>query len=118
VKNIGCHLPKFQTGLALVLFGVNDKTEVRAEGVNFRHKVRLSSARSLNKALKAQTFKVTSAGASGEGVWPPVEKLAPWATAREDLLPVLRMHTLLERSYSTRTTVKRTNFPRQFDTPD
>jgi len=32
------------------------------------------------------------------------------ATAREDLLPV-RMHTyLLERSYSTRTTTKRTNF--------
>jgi len=62
-----------------------------------------------------------SAGASGarQGTWPPpVEKLAPWATAWEGLLPVLRMHTLLERSYSTRTTMKRTNFPLRFDKPD
>jgi len=37
-----------------------------------------------------------------------------WATACEDLLPI-RMHTyVLERSYSTRTTMKRTNFPPAF----
>jgi len=28
------------------------------------------------------------------------------------------MHTLLERSYSTQTTIKRTNFPRRFDKPN
>ena len=42
----------------------------------------------------------------------------PWATAWEGLLPVLRMYTLLERSYSTRTTMKRINFSRRFDKPD
>jgi len=55
VKNFGCRLPKFQTGLALVLFGVNDKTEARAEDVKLRHK-----AQSLNEAPKALTSKVTS----------------------------------------------------------
>jgi len=50
---------------------------------------------------------------------PPIEKLPPpWATAWEGLLPVLRMYTLLERSYSTRTTMKRINFSRRFDKPD
>ena len=38
--------------------------------------------------------------AGGQGGLPPIEKLAPWATAWEDLLPVLCMYTLLERSYS------------------
>ena len=47
----------------------------------------------------------------------PIEKLAPWATAWEGLLPVLCMYryTLLERSYSTRTAIKRINFSRRFD---
>jgi len=54
---------------------------------------------------------VTPAPAGDQGAWPPYRKIAPWATAWEGLLPVLRMHTLLERSYSRRTTMKRTNFP-------
>jgi len=64
----------------------------------------------------------SSAGASGggaQGDWPPIEKLPPpWATAWEGLLPVLHIHTLLERSYSTRKTMKRTNFSRRFDKPN
>ena len=36
----------------------------------------------------------------------------PWAAAWASQLPVFRMHTLMERSYSTRTTMIRTNFPR------
>ena len=59
----------------------------------------------------------------GEGGMGPAacRKIAPplpWATAWECLLSVLRMHILLERSYSTRTTIKRTNFSRRFDEPD
>jgi len=41
----------------------------------------------------------------------PTEKLASWAAAWAGLLPVLRMHAQSERSYSTRTTMKQTNFP-------
>jgi len=55
VKNFSCCLREFQIGL--VLFGVNDKTEARAKGETFRHKERLSSARSLNEAPKALTSK-------------------------------------------------------------
>jgi len=59
------------------------------------------------------------APAEGRGACSPTEKLPPpWASAWEGLLPVLRMHTLLERSYSTRTNMKRTNFSRQFDKLD
>jgi len=36
---------------------VNDKTEASAKGETFRHKERLSSARSLNEAPKALTSK-------------------------------------------------------------
>ena len=45
------------------------------------------------------------------GARAPIEKFAPWATAWEGLLPVLHMHSLLERSCSTRTAMKRTFFP-------
>jgi len=54
----------------------------------------------------------------GQGAWPSYRKIGPLGDCMGSLLPVLRMHTLLERSYSTRTTMKRTNFPRQFDKPD
>jgi len=55
----------------------------------------------------------------GTGGLAPYRKIAPpWATAWEGLLPVLHMHTLLERSYSTRKTMKRTNFSRRFDKPN
>jgi len=37
--------------------------------------------------------------------------LVPWAAAWAGLLPAIRMHTLIERSYSMRTTMKRTDFP-------
>jgi len=65
VKNFSCCLRKFQIGLAL--FGVNDKTEARAKGETFRHKERLSSARSLNEAPKALTSKAEAYGVNSIG---------------------------------------------------
>ena len=65
---------------------------------------------SKSKPLYYDTAPATTGGAA------PYRKIAPhWVTVWEDLSPVLHMHTLLKRSYSTRTTMKRTNFPRRFD---
>jgi len=60
----------------------------------------------------------SSAGARGPAAR-PIEKLPPWVTAWERLLPVIRVHTLLAWSYSTqKKPMKRTDFSRQFDQPD
>jgi len=51
----------------------------------------------------------------------PYRKLAPMSDCtRRPIggLPVLRMLALLERLYSTRTTMKQSNFSRRFDKPD
>ena len=67
-------------------------------------------------------FTRVSAGASGgdRGAC-PYRKLAPMSDCtRRPIggLPVLRMLALLERLYSTRTTMKQSNFSRRFDKPD
>ena len=73
----------------------------------------------LNCVMRYSTSSSHSWRQRGEQGACPHGKIGPdWATAWEGLLPVLRMHTLLERSYSTRTTMKRTNFPRRFGKPD
>ena len=55
----------------------------------------------------------------GMGAWPPTEKCPLGdCTERPITCPSYALHTLLKRSYSTRTTMKRTNFSRRFDKPD
>jgi len=76
--------------------------------------LRLSNCLSLTLLLMPHTQRRRQ-----RGDVPCRKKLPPpWATVLEGLLPVLRKHTLLERSYSTRTTMKRTNFARRFDKLD
>ena len=59
-----------------------------------------------------------SAGASkgGQGAWSPYRKIAPLSDCVGR--PITCMHAPLERSYSTRTTMKRTNFSRRFNKPE
>ena len=59
-----------------------------------------------------------SAGASkgGRGACSPYRKIAPLGDCVGR--PITCMHAPLERSYSTRTTMKRTNFSRRFNKPD
>ena len=53
------------------------------------------------------------------GGLPPVEKLPPLGNCmRRPITCPSYAYTLLERSYSTRTTMKRTNFPPRFDKLD
>ena len=75
--------------------------------------LRLSNCLSLTLLLMPHTQRRRQ-----RGDVPCRKNCPPWATVLEGLLPVLRKHTLLERSYSTRTTMKRTNFARRFDKLD
>jgi len=81
---------KFQISLAFVLFGVNDKTEARVEGEKFRHKVRLSSARSPKSERSAKSAVM----------WPVVRSqqnkvlaLPPKRDAHTSMYTALRDHS-------------------------